>query len=103
MCKGQLVGTLRSDRPGHYQRDEGRRFVECPWHGWEFEVSTGQSYFDPKRTRIRPFPVEVAHGDAVVSAVEHEEDTDMHLIKGPYLAEKIPVSVEADYVVVTAR
>jgi 3-phenylpropionate/trans-cinnamate dioxygenase ferredoxin subunit len=103
MCKGQMVSTLRSERPGHYQRDDDRVFVECPWHGWEFEVSTGQSYFDPVRTRIRPYPVEVAHGDEVATAVEHEAETNTHLLPGPYIAETIPVSVEDDYIVVTTR
>ena len=43
MCEGQLVGELNSHRPGEYLRTGDRTFLECPWHGWEFDVKTGQS------------------------------------------------------------
>ncbi len=58
----------------------------CPWHGWEFDIRTGQSYCDPKRFRARAYPVKVEPGSSVV--------------KGPYIAETLAVSVESDYVVV---
>ena len=61
-------------------------FLRCPWHGWEFEIATGQSYCDPKTMRIRQFEVAVAPGE--------------ELVKGPYVAENFPVSVEEDYLVV---
>ena len=60
--------------------------IRCPWHGWEFDIRTGQSYCDPKRFRVRAYPVNVEPGSAVV--------------KGPYVAETLAVSVESDYVVV---
>ena len=60
--------------------------IRCPWHGWEFDIRTGQSYCDPKRFRARGYPVNVEPGSSVV--------------KGPYVAETIAVSVESDYVVV---
>ena len=33
--------------------------LRCPWHGWEFDMRTGQSWFDPERTRVRRYEVEV--------------------------------------------
>jgi 3-phenylpropionate/trans-cinnamate dioxygenase ferredoxin subunit len=60
--------------------------IRCPWHGWEFDIRTGQSYCDPKRFRTRAYAVNVEPGASVV--------------KGPYVAETIKVSVESDYVVV---
>ncbi len=59
--------------------------LRCPWHGWEFDIRTGQSWCDPQRVRARLYPVAVEPGAEVV--------------KGPYVAETFPVSVEQDYVV----
>jgi 3-phenylpropionate/trans-cinnamate dioxygenase ferredoxin subunit len=86
LCKGIIGGLALADRPGHYRLERQGEFLRCPWHGWEFEIRTGQSYCDPKSTRIRQFNVKVEHGE--------------DLAKGPYVAETFPVSVEQDYIVV---
>jgi 3-phenylpropionate/trans-cinnamate dioxygenase ferredoxin subunit len=64
--------------------------LRCPWHGWEFDMRNGQSWFDPKRVKVRAFPVVVESGQSLV------ED----LAKGPYVAETFPVHVEDSYVIV---
>ena len=86
LCKGRVVGLAESSEPGSYQLSRPGEMVRCPWHGWEFDIRTGQSYCDPKRFRARAYPVNVEPGASVV--------------KGPYVAETIAVSVESDYVVV---
>lgn len=104
MCEGQLVEELSSDRPGQYRRDGCRVFLECPWHGWEFDVRTGQSYVDPRRTRLRPYAVEVEHGDAVAASLRNAETgQDTQLVPGPYIAERVPISVEDDYLVIDTK
>jgi nitrite reductase/ring-hydroxylating ferredoxin subunit len=87
LCRGHVVGRLSSDRPGHYTHDASRPLVACPWHGWEFDLATGQSYIDPRRLRVRPYRVETLPGDALAA--------------GPFRAETIPVSVQDEYLVVT--
>jgi 3-phenylpropionate/trans-cinnamate dioxygenase ferredoxin subunit len=62
-----------------------RQFLRCPRHGWEYDIRTGQSWCDPKRAR--QFQVTV-------------EQPGASLVKGPYIAETFPVSVEEDYLVV---
>ncbi len=86
LCEGLLTSVLTADRPGEYIMSRHGEIIRCPWHGWEFDIRTGQSWCEPDRIAIRQYPVEVAAG------------TD--LVKGPYIAETIPVSVEADYIVV---
>jgi nitrite reductase/ring-hydroxylating ferredoxin subunit len=83
LCKGRLFPRLESNRPGEYRYEDGRYLLECPWHGWEFDLATGQSWFDPARTRVRPYPVTVERA---------------RLEPGPYRAEAYPVSVEQDCV-----
>jgi nitrite reductase/ring-hydroxylating ferredoxin subunit len=84
--RGKQTGLVESDGPGRYCYSRPGEIIRCPWHGWEFDIRTGQSYCDPKRFRARAYPVNVEPGSAVV--------------KGPYVAETIKVAVESDYVVV---
>jgi len=86
LCKGWIVGLVEPGEPGQYKLVRQGEFLRCPWHGWEFDIRTGQSYCDPKRFRTRAYPAHVESGASVV--------------KGPYIAETLAVSVENDYVVV---
>jgi nitrite reductase/ring-hydroxylating ferredoxin subunit len=86
LCAGDLTGLVTADRPGEYRMSRPGEIIRCPWHGWEFDIRTGQSWCDPKRFRARAYPVNVEPGASVV--------------KGPYIAETLAVSVESDYVVV---
>jgi len=88
LVHGVLTGLLESAEPGCYRFSREGEILRCPWHGWEFDVRTGQSYCEPRRVAIRPYPVEVASGSLVV--------------EGPYVAETVPVRVEENYVVVEA-
>jgi nitrite reductase/ring-hydroxylating ferredoxin subunit len=86
LCEGELGGLVEADHPGEYRYTRPGEILRCPWHGWEFDIRTGQSWCDPARISTRAYPVEVAAGQAVV--------------QGPYVAETVPVTVEQDYVVV---
>ena len=86
LCAGKIVSLVQSDGPGSYRLARAQEFLRCPWHGWEFDIRTGQSWCDPKSTRARQFQVTVEPGEK--------------LVKGPYVAETFPVSVEEEYVVV---
>jgi 3-phenylpropionate/trans-cinnamate dioxygenase ferredoxin subunit len=104
LCRGEVLGLLESDAPGRYRHDPNRKLLACPWHGWEFDLATGQSYFDPERTRVRPYAVAVEAGDVVARDVgDGRAALAGDLTKGPYMAETFPVSVEDDYLVLTLR
>jgi nitrite reductase/ring-hydroxylating ferredoxin subunit len=101
LCEGSVLGLVYSNGPGDIQFDAKRKMLTCPWHGWEFDLDTGQSYWNPAGLRARPMPVEVESGAEVVA--ELEDGTAVPLIKGPYVAEKYAVTVESDYLVVLIR
>ena len=86
LCQGKIVALVQSDGPGHYRLARQNEFLRCPWHGWEFDIRTGQSWCDPQSVRARQFQVSVEAGEA--------------LVKGPYVAESFAVSVEEDYLVI---
>jgi nitrite reductase/ring-hydroxylating ferredoxin subunit len=86
LCGGKIVALVQSDGPGSYRLARHQEFLRCPWHGWEFDIRTGQSWCDPHSVKARPFPVTVETGES--------------LVKGPYVAETFQVSVEEDYLVI---
>jgi len=59
LCEGKLWGALRATAPGVFEYSPTRDIVTCPWHGWEFDVRTGQSWCDPARLRVRRYEVTV--------------------------------------------
>jgi nitrite reductase/ring-hydroxylating ferredoxin subunit len=86
MCEGILTGLIESTQPGEYRYSRKDEIIRCPWHGWEFDIRTGQSFCEPAKVKLRSYPVEVAEGQIVA--------------EGPYVAETIPVTIEQHYVVV---
>jgi len=100
LCVGDVVPNITSEGQGRMELDESTTWLACPWHNWEFDITNGQSYWNPKRLRARPFSVEVEDGRAVL---REEEDGVTGRVKGPYQAEKIDVDVEEDYLVVSLR
>ena len=86
LCEGPLIGLATSSDPGEIEYTKLGEILRCPWHGWEFDIRTGQSWCEPERISVRSYPVEVAEGGS--------------LAKGPYVAETFPVTVEEQYVVV---
>ncbi|MEM7023008.1 MAG: Rieske (2Fe-2S) protein, partial [Pseudomonadota bacterium] len=66
LCRGKLVGLVESDGPGRYRYARSGEIIRCPWHGWEYDLRTGKSRFDPKRSWVKHFEGKVEHGDQVV-------------------------------------
>jgi 3-phenylpropionate/trans-cinnamate dioxygenase ferredoxin subunit len=54
------------DTVGEYQEARGLYVVRCPWHGYEFEVTSGRCPADPEHERVRVYSVLVEDGTIVV-------------------------------------
>jgi nitrite reductase/ring-hydroxylating ferredoxin subunit len=111
LCSGRQTGFLVAPTPGDYQLSRPGEVIRCPWHGWEFDLRTGQSWCEPSKVRVRRYDVSVESGETLVAAVsdglddagaedEHDPPVPPGLVKGPYKAETFPVSIERQYVVV---
>jgi len=71
VCQGKIMPrTVQRVQPD--QRSDGLGFSEternivCPWHGFEYDVLTGEHPSSPG-LRLRAVPVRVVDGDVVVS------------------------------------
>ena len=84
LCQGVTTSVVESAEPGEYRTSRPGEIIRCPWHSWEFDIRTGQSWCDPNDIKARTYAVTVEPGEA--------------LAKGPFAAET--VSVEQDYVIV---
>ena len=58
VCKGRVSGTTLPSPPGEYRWGREGEILACPWHGWEFDLTTGRALPDP-RVRLRLYPVSV--------------------------------------------
>jgi nitrite reductase/ring-hydroxylating ferredoxin subunit len=101
LCEGVVLGLVHSTGPGQIELDDQRKMLTCPWHGWEFDLETGQSYWNPAGLRARQLPVAVEDGPSVRQ--ELASGAAVRLVKGPYVAETFEVAVESDYLVVSIR
>jgi nitrite reductase/ring-hydroxylating ferredoxin subunit len=96
LCSGDVIGLVDSDAPGDWKLDDTQKFVSCPWHAWEFDLETGQSYTAGARFRSRPFTAEVTDGaqlerDVVAGSVVLA-DASM-LVDVPHHRVKVPTVV----------
>jgi len=91
LCVGHILGDAVADGPGLAAVSDNPLRIACPWHGWEYDLATGQSFLGPGEPGVKSYDVDVAPG-AELSGRE----------PGPYVAETFPVHVEEDYVVIDA-
>lgn len=106
LCQGDVVGLLESDGPGSMRIDSSRQFLMCPWHGWEFDMRTGESWWDPRRMRARRYPVDIEHDCAGAERPNAEQSVETNAterVRGAHTAERLPVGVVEGEIVVTMR
>ena len=82
LCRGIITGLVVSDQPLQMQMTRNGEIVRCPWHGWEFDIITGRSVYNPHRMRVKTYDV----------AVEQMAEDDPSV-------ETYPVQVEEEFVV----
>lgn len=59
LCEGRVMGTTLPSRPGEYRFGLEGRVLRCPWHAWEFDITTGRSFFAPDACRVKSYQVAV--------------------------------------------
>lgn len=102
LCLGRVSPWVTSDGPGEFRMDEQDSLLACPWHGWEYDLATGQSFLGPGEAPVRSYDVSVQPGcgDGLAEAPAVRR---YGRVPGPYVAETFTVTVEDEYVVVHTR
>ena len=97
LCEGKTWGLARARVPGEIEYSRAGEILTCAWHGWEFDIRTGQSWCEPERLRVRRYAVSVEPGEALATA----DDAPLPgRVPGPYVAETYPITAEGRYLVV---
>jgi nitrite reductase/ring-hydroxylating ferredoxin subunit len=64
---GKVTGTMVPSEPHAYEYGCDNEIVRCPWHGWEFQMESGQSLYDCKKgLRLQKFDVRKEEGSIVL-------------------------------------
>lgn len=96
LCLGPLVGSLESTTPGEYVYSRPGELVRCPWHAWEFDLRTGESWFDPAKMRVRSYDVSLSEGDEPAAG----DSAAGSLVRGPYEVETYRARTDRRLVVI---
>ena len=86
LCKGMVQGLVTGEEPGQFEIERDGEILRCPWHGWEFDLKTGGSVFNPHKMRVKSYEVSV---EPVVYEFADDPTDDNPSI------ETYPVSIEA--------
>ena len=109
LCEGRITGEMASDGVGDFRPIREGEVVQCPWHGWKFDIADGTSVFNPHEVRTRSFEttVERKRGGEERVPGEGEDGADEQIERyGTQLSGEEPpvetydVAVEEDVVVV---
>ena len=66
VCLGVVTGTRLPSEVYRYELGLDGQVLQCPWHGWEFDLLTGCHLAAGSSARLRGFPVEVRDGEVFV-------------------------------------
>jgi nitrite reductase/ring-hydroxylating ferredoxin subunit len=67
LCLGDFAPRAVSGEPGDVHLDAGPPLIACPWHGWEYDLATGEVAHN-RKIRLRRFEVTVEDGVVYVDA-----------------------------------
>jgi 3-phenylpropionate/trans-cinnamate dioxygenase ferredoxin subunit len=81
LCEGTVTATVTSPCPGEFVFDGESPMLRCPWHGWEFDMATGQSFCDPAKTRVKRYAVGREPGPHVAETFRVERDEDVIVVE----------------------
>lgn len=62
VCRGVVSGTRLPSAVYHYELGRDDEVLQCPWHGWEFDLVSGEHLAGGSTARLRGYPVEVVEG-----------------------------------------
>lgn len=66
VCEGKLSGTVTASvDEWEYDWEREGEILACPWHGWEFDILTGEHLSDPSY-RLLTYDVTVSDGTVYV-------------------------------------
>ena len=66
LCHGRISGAVLPSQPYEYRYGREGRVLICPWHGWEFDMESGRTIFDPA-VRVKIYEARIEKGEIVLT------------------------------------
>jgi len=74
LSNGHVSGTTHYCKPGdNIPYGSDGQILVCPWHGYEYNLRTGRSIFNPEVIRVRCYPLRVADDRILVNLDNGEQ------------------------------
>ena len=65
LCRGRLRPHVASTGVGQWVFERENEIIKCPYHNWEFDITTGRALYD-SRLRVKTYRVEVVQDQVVL-------------------------------------
>lgn len=66
LCEGELQGKVcLDDDEWSWTYDDNETYLACPWHGWLFDITTGESV-DHETQAVPTYEVTISDGEVYV-------------------------------------
>ncbi|MEF8851701.1 MAG: Rieske (2Fe-2S) protein [Haloarculaceae archaeon] len=97
LCEGTVTGEMRSDGVGDFQPARAGEVIQCPWHGWKFDIADGVSVSNPHKLRTRTYDATVETSRAATDEDVEEYGTALQGDEPP--VDSYDVDIEGEVVV----
>lgn len=77
LCEGRITGYCAPSPVGEYHFEREGEIIRCPWHGWEFDLKTGRSIFNPHAVRTASYRAGTMEADPAVETFPAGEENAM--------------------------
>jgi nitrite reductase/ring-hydroxylating ferredoxin subunit len=67
VCRGFLSGTWTPSGPGELQFTRDGEVLQCPRHGWEFDVRSGFELYQERPARLKKYDVKIEDHEILVT------------------------------------
>jgi nitrite reductase (NADH) small subunit len=67
VCIGRIGGTWLPVDHGTLDWGLDDRVLQCPWHGWEFDLDSGNTLFGVSDIRLQTYPVSISDDRVILT------------------------------------
>lgn len=74
LCQGTVKGCTVAPEVGEFEVTREGEIIRCPWHGWHFDIKTGESVFNPHKVKTRTYEVAVESSETDFDSEKKDKD-----------------------------
>src|SRR5690606_8859268 len=91
VCRGVVGGTLLTSKVYEYRYGRDQEVVQCPWHGWEFDLIDGKHLAEGSAVRLRSYPLRIEDGVIYDGTPPNRVDLEVRVTRATQETERVLV------------